>query len=160
MDDTSHDHGFTLIEALVTISLMSILMAIAISGWSSWAKASAHSGTAREIQSAMRQAQQRAVTEGRSTCVWFNDADETYTVYRGRCSASDKVIVIGPVATGDAAVGIAEPSFTSAAGVQVAGVSFHARGTGSPGAVKVVREGSTKVYTLRVQGLTGRVSLS
>ena len=46
-------------------------MAFAVSGWSAWARSSEQSGTARELQSLMRQTQQRAVTEGRAMCVQF-----------------------------------------------------------------------------------------
>lgn len=160
MVDTSHDEGITLVEVLVTISLMSIMMAIAITGWSSWGRASAHSGTARELQSVMRQAQQRAVTEGRATCVWFDTTTDSYSIYRGRCSETTKTLVTGPVATGHDTIELADPSFTSAAGTPAPGVTFQGRGTGSPGTVKILREGSSKVYTIKVEGLTGRVSLN
>lgn len=160
MTPSSRDSGFTLIEVLVTISLLGIMMAIAVGGYSSWAKASAHSGAAGELQSAMRQAQQRAVTEGRATCVLFDDAADSYEVYRGRCSDSTKVRVLGPVRVSSSAeVGITSPAFTSSAGTPSPGVSFQARGTGSPGQVQVTRSGSSKVYLLTVDGLTGRVSL-
>jgi prepilin-type N-terminal cleavage/methylation domain-containing protein len=154
------DSGFTLIELLVTISLLGTMMAFAVGGWSSWAQTSAHSGAARELQSAMRQAQQRAVTEGRATCVLFDDAADTYEVYQGRCSETTKVRVLGPVRVSSRAdITISAPQFTSAAGTPSVGVSFHARGTGSPGEVRVTRAGSGKVYVLTVDGLTGRVAL-
>jgi type II secretion system protein H len=153
------DSGFTLIEVMVTIALMGILMAFAVSGWSSWAKASAHSGAARETQSAMRQAQQQAVTEGRAMCVQFDDAADTYSVFRGRCSDPAKVRAIGPVEIA-AGVHIEAPNFTSSAGTPATGVSFHARGTASPGELRITRDGSTTVYRLTVEGLTGRVSRS
>jgi prepilin-type N-terminal cleavage/methylation domain-containing protein len=156
--DHERDGGYTLVELMVTIALLSTLMAIAVSGWSSWAKASAHSGTAREIQSAMRQAQQQAVTEGRAMCVWF-DGPTSFTVFRGRCSDATKEPVLGPVET-PPHVQIASPSFTSSAGTATTGVSFHGRGTASPGAVRITRSGSSKVYTITVEGLTGRVSVS
>ena len=71
MSSQDRDSGFTMIELLVTIALLGIMMAIAVSGWSAWAKASRQSGTARELQSVLRQAQVRAVTEGRAVCVAF-----------------------------------------------------------------------------------------
>ena len=159
MSHPQRDSGFTLIELLVVMSLMGVMMAIAIGGWSSWAKASAHSGAAREIQGAMRQAQQQAVTEGRATCVSFDDVAETYAVYRGRCSESTKTLARGPVELA-AGIRVASPSFTSSAGTPASGVTFQARGTGSPGSVSITRDGSSKTYTLSVDWLTGRVSLS
>jgi type II secretion system protein H len=159
MSHPTRDGGFTLIEALVTVSLMGVMMAIAVGGWSSWAQASAHSGAAREIQSAMRQAQQQAVTEGRAMCFLFDDAADSYSVYRGRCSDATKVKVLGP-RTLAAQVRISAPSFTSAAGTPAPGATFQGRGTGSPGDVEITRDGSSKVYTLSVDWLTGRVSLS
>jgi hypothetical protein len=105
----------------------------------------------------MRQAQQQAVTEGRATCFEFDDAADTYSIYRGRCSESTRELVRGPVALA-AGVRISGPSFTSAASTQVPSVTFAARGTGSAGEVDITRDGSSKTYTLTVDWLTGRVS--
>jgi type II secretion system protein H len=159
MGTRRRDEGFTMIEVLVTTSLLGLMMAIAISGWSSWARSSAHSGTARELQSILRQTEERAVTEGRAMCVLFDSTANRYTVYRGVCGGSDLTRVLGPVATASTEVRIASPVFTSMAGTTT-GVTFYARGTASPGTVRVTRSGSSKVYTLTVEGLTGRVSLS
>lgn len=154
-----NEGGFTLIEVLTTITLLGTVMAIAVGGWSTWTKASAHSGMAREIQSVMRQAQQRAVTEGGATCVWFDEAADSYSVYRGRCADASKTRVFGPVeARGH--VHIDSPSFTSTGGSASSGATFEGRGTGSPGEVRVTRDGSSKVYELSVDWLTGRVSLA
>ena len=90
MSHPDGDGGFTLIEVLMAMVLSGLMMALAIAGYSRWAAASAHVGTAREIQTTMRQAQQQAVTEGRATCVWFDVADHTYTVYRGACTLPTK----------------------------------------------------------------------
>jgi type II secretion system protein H len=159
MENRRRDAGFTLIEVLVTTSLLGLMMAIAISGWSSWAKSSAHSGVAQEIESMMRQTQQQAVTEGRAMCVLFAPSANTYTVYRGVCGEAGIVRVLGPVESGSRDVRIASPVFTSTAATP-AGATFYARGTASPGTVRVTRTGSSKVYVLTVEGLTGRVSLS
>ncbi len=158
MPQPARDDGFTLIEVLVTITLMSIVMAFAVSGWSNWARASEQSGTARELQSTLRSTQQRAITEGNAMCVLFDGSGGRYTVYRGACSDAGKVKVEGPVTTNGAAVRLDAPAFT---GTTVpTGVTFYARGTATPGGVRVTRNDSSKVYTVAVEGLTGRVSLS
>ncbi|MFC4785494.1 GspH/FimT family pseudopilin [Nocardioides sp. MAHUQ-72] len=155
MSQPARDSGYTLIEVLVTIVLMGAMMAIAVAGYDRWAAASEQSGTAREIQSLMRQAQQRAVTEGRAMCVKFTSSPARYTLYRGACDDTAKTKVNGPFQVNGSRVGIGSPSFTDSTG----GVTFFARGTASPGSVTVTRQGSSKVYTLEVEGLTGRVSL-
>lgn len=159
MSQHDRDSGFTLIEVMVTIALLSMMMAIGVSGWSSWAKSSAHSGTAREVQTVMRQTQQRAVTEGRAMCVWFDVAANSYTVYRGACDVTTKTKIAGPYETGAAEVRLTAPAFTAPSGT-TAGATFYARGTAWPGELRVTRNGSSKVYVLKVEGLTGRVSLS
>jgi type II secretion system protein H len=158
MSPHERDSGFTMIELLVTISLLGIMMAIAVGGYSSWAKASGQSGQARELQSVMRQAQQRAITEGRAICLQFTGT-QSYTVYRGACDSASKVKVMGPIAADSANVHFTSPSFTGTSGASN-GVTFNARGTAWAGSVRVTRTGSSKVYTLSVEGLTGRVSLS
>jgi type II secretory pathway pseudopilin PulG len=152
------DSGTTLIEVLTAVALMGAVMAITVGAWSSWARSNAQSGTASEIQSAMRQAQQSAVTEGKSTCVLFSDAADTYTIYRGGCADAAKTLVSGPRKV-PSNVHIDSPHF-SVSGGSSAGATFQPRGTGSPGEVEVRRDGSNKTYVLAVDWLTGRVSLA
>lgn len=145
----ARDDGYTLIEVLVTISLMGVVMAFAVSGWSSWSRASEQSGTARELQSALRTTQQQAVTEGTAMCVTI--ADTAYAVWRGSCTSPTRARVEGPMSTG--------PGVHLAAPTALQGVTFTARGTSTDGSITVTRSGSAKVWTLKVEGFTGRVSL-
>jgi Tfp pilus assembly protein FimT len=153
------DAGASLIEVMVAVALLGVMMAIAVSGWMSWARASEHSGAARHIQSMLRQAQQRAVTEGVSMCVEFDTGSDSFSLYQGSCSDPGKVLVAGPSDTDSRAVHLASPAFSSPDGTSP-GVTFTARGTAWPGEVQVTRDGSTKTYRLTVEGLTGRVALS
>ena len=57
MSYPDRDGGFTLIEVLVAIGLSGVMAALAIGGYGRWAESSAHKGTAREVQTVMRQAQ-------------------------------------------------------------------------------------------------------
>ena len=158
MSQPSRDSGYTLVEVLVVVVLLGVMMAIAVSGWSSWARAREHSGTARELQSLLRSAHQRAVTEGNAMCVQFDTTANRYTVYRGVCADPSREELLGPYETDGGQVRLASPAFTGS--TATSGVTFFARGTATPGTVKVTRDGSSKVYTIAVEGLTGRVSLS
>lgn len=152
--------GFTLVEVLVTMALMGLVMAFAVTGWNAWAASRQHSGTAQEITSHLRQAQQRAVTEGRATCVLFDVGRSEWSVFLGACDSTEKVRVQGPVKTASPKVVIASAAFTGTASIGQPGVTFSARGTAWPGQVSVTRPGTSKTYVVKVEGLTGRVSLN
>jgi type II secretion system protein H len=160
MPTRSRDAGFTLIEVMVAIMLFGIVVTIAVNSSRTWSLAPEQSGTARTMQSVLRQAQQRAVTEGRPACVTFDVATDSYTVFRGACDNPAKTEVQGPMTTDSSKVHLTTPAFTTPSGTPGTGVSFTARGTAWPGQVKVTRDGSTKTYVLTVEGLTGRVALS
>lgn len=162
------DSGFTLIEVLVAVTLMGAMMGIAVAGFSRYSHAHEQDGTARSLQSGLRQAQQRAVTEGRAMCVAFTS--DSYTVWRTACtSAAGGTRVQGPTPTESTEVDIALPSVQT--------LTFTPRGTATWGSilsdpsstpgcgtvksfrVDVTRVGSTKTYVLCVAALTGRVDL-
>ncbi len=147
-----------MIELLVTISLLVGLMAIAVTGWASWARASAQQGTAQEIQSVLRQAQQQAVTEASSLCVLFDTTAGTWRLYRGRCESATKTLLPGTWATNDKRVHLTAAEFIAITGAPLPGVTFTSRGTASPGSIKVTRDGTSSVHVVKVEGLTGRVS--
>jgi hypothetical protein len=105
----------------------------------------------------LRSAQQRAVTEGSSTCVLFDADAESWQVFRGRCDSSTKQRVEGPVDVEDG-LDLHAPSFTVADSTTSLGVTFSPRGSATPGSVVLRRDGSDTEVVLSVEGLTGRVT--
>lgn len=154
------DAGFTLVEVLVTTSLMTVLMTAAVSGWASWSRAHAHVGAAVDIQSTLRHVQQRAVTEGASLCLRFEESADSWRLEDGRCESAGGTVLGGPWALDDPALDLVAPRFVGAGGALQPGVTFTSRGTASPGSVAVAREDSAHRWTVRVEGLTGRAAVS
>ena len=161
MSQPPRDSGFTLLEIMVVIGLMSLLSALGVGAWKSWAVAEAQKGAATDLQTVMRQTQVRAVTEGVNFCVTFDTTANTYTVYRYTCHApAGNVKVNGPFTLGDSRVQLSDVNFTAVAPATSTEVTFRASGIATPGGLTITRSGSTKTYTLKVEGLTGRVSVS
>lgn len=148
--------GFTLVEICWAMAIFGILAAVSIGGFRSWTQAREHSGTAVAVQSLLREAQQRAVTEGRPTCVTFDVDAQVFTLYRGACDDPSRT-QLQTRRPDSGHVRLASPAFVGPSG-PTSGVTFKPRGTAWPGSVQVTRAGAGKVYTVSVEGLTGRVS--
>ncbi|MBM7507568.1 prepilin-type N-terminal cleavage/methylation domain-containing protein [Nocardioides salarius] len=151
------DDGVTMVELVVVIAMMGALMAFAVVGWSAWARASAQDGAASTLEGTLRQAQQQAVSDGWATCVQFDAAADTWTTYEGACGSGGAVLT-GPVGLGDGRLDLVDVAFSPTTGGSTAGVTFSARGTATPGRVRIARDGSDRVVTIAVEGLTGRVT--
>ncbi len=156
MRQPSRESGFTIVEMTVTVVLLGVLMAIAVNRYDHWQAASDQSGTASEIEAVLRSTHQRAITEGAALCVLFDTANGRYAVREGGCAAPGTV-VDGPRQVNGDSTHLASPAFTGSGG---AGVVFYARGTATGGSLQVTRDGSSKVYTVHVEQLTGRVTVS
>ena len=160
MSPTRRDSGFTLIEMMVVVGLVSLLAALGVGAWKQWTVAHAQVGAVTDLQTILRQTQVRAVTEGYAFCVKFDTTTQTYTVYRYACAPTGNVKVSGPFNLGDSRVRLTAVNFTAVAPATSSEVTFRASGSASPGGLNVTRIGSTKTYSIAVEGLTGRVSLS
>lgn len=148
--------GFTLVELCWTMAVFGILAAISVAGLHKWTQAREHSGTAVAVKSLLREAQQRAVTEGRATCVTFDVGTQKYAMYRGACDDPSRVL-LQTRRPDSGRVHLVAPAFVGPSGT-TSGVTFKPRGTAWPGSVQIARAGSGKVHTIHVEGLTGRVS--
>jgi prepilin-type N-terminal cleavage/methylation domain-containing protein len=160
MPPTRRDSGFTLIEMMVVVGLVSLLAAFGVGAWRQWTIAHAQSGAAADMQTILRQAQVRAVTEGYNFCVKFNTSSNTYTVYRYACGDAAMVQVGGPYKLGDPRLQLTDVSFNNPAAPDNAQLTFRPSGSATPGGLTIRRTGSSKTYTLDVEGLTGRVTVS
>lgn len=144
--------GFTLIETLVAMAIMGITLGIVAGGSIGWTRAREQSGTAQQLVSFLRQAQQRALTEATSYCVTFDTA-RTYSMRKGTCASA---IVRGPAETDAPGVTLAA-SFAQTDGAIAPQIVFTPRGTASPGTATVARAGRAPIL-VHVEGLTARVS--
>ena len=153
--ETRRDDGFTIIELLVAIVLFGIVVGLSVAPYSAYRLRQQHAGSARELVAFLRRAQVRAVAE--ETPYRVDLATTTATMYRWSGTAYVKV---QSTTTANAKVTYSAASFVQDTGGTGTSVYFYAKGSAGKGSVKVVRSGSTKVYTVSVEGLTARVSYS
>jgi hypothetical protein len=154
-----------MIELVVTISLAAILMTLGILAMHSYLVSNRHSSTAQSIRSALRGTGERAISEGRTYCLYFTAT--TWTVYRSDCTVAankmggaetvlDPSITLASIAFPASSSPL--PGQTSACPTAGRCAYFYPRGNALAGSVQVTRPGKT--YTVTVEGLTGRVSVA
>lgn len=171
MHDVKRDGGFTMLEMIVTLALGSILMATATWGMHSYLVSTRESGTATDVRSALRNAAERSLSEGRTYCVYLQSTK--WTLYKYACSGTTPAgiaaqKVSGPFAVQDPSITITSVNFPAPSPASPNQVTncptagkcayFYPRGNALAGSLKVVRSGKT--YTINVEGLTARVSTS
>lgn len=94
------DHGFTLVELMVTLAILGIMVGIAIPSVLAWMPAANLRDAAYDVKGAMIRARSAAVNEGLEFRVIFNATDKTYSMERGNLSSGATIwtSVFGPYA--------------------------------------------------------------
>lgn len=161
------DDGFTMVELMVTMTLFSLLSTIGVYSFRSLQHSLEEQGAQREVVSELRDAQTRAVAENTAYCVDFGTTPSTsYSMYRvpgadqGPLSASFTCTTGTRLNTyrNQTGTSVSSADFEQRDGTHTTYVLFTARGSASAGSTTIARTTSTKIYTVSVDGLTGRVS--
>lgn len=149
--------AFTLIEMLVVMVIASSLLGLSVTGWVHYQRSQDLRGSADELVSVLRNAQQSSYAEANSYCISFNTVNSTYTLYRSACTGVGSVQVGSPHTMKSGRISLSAPQFRQVDNSLAPSVTFDPRGTASKGSVKVVTSTSARKYTVSVEGLTGHV---
>ncbi len=149
------DEGFTLIEVMTSILLLSLLMAIAVGPFKSFQEARAHKETSRLVVGAMRNAQVSAVAESMRYRVAVTGGGKSLTVYQAPAAGPE--VKRGTYEVADQRITLVDAAFTSSAGTSTSAY-FYSRGSATAGQLLVTRKDHPSINIV-VEGLTGRVSI-
>lgn len=144
-------------ELLVTMVIAGILFGLATGGYRTYAASQAHRGTAESLVVLMREAQQRAITQGVTYGVDLSDVDGPWPLVKGpttNCTGGSPASAEVPSRGGITVSGATCVRF------RPRGMATDGAGTAAPAPVRVSRVGTSKVYTITIEGLTGRASVS
>jgi type II secretion system protein H len=155
------DDGFTLVELMVVMVIAGALMAIGVFSFANYQKTSQQRGTAREVVSQLRNASERAISEGRTYCIDIAANGLSTATYRYACDGAATSVLSGSAKTQSSNVTLAavvtNPTPAPACPASHQCVYFYPRGTATPATVVVRSSTRSKTYTVTVEGLTARV---
>ncbi len=155
----SRESGFTLLELLVTMTILGVIVAIAVAPYRNFQRTQAHLNSTRRLVGSLRNAQVRAVAENSTYRVSFASNGKSWTL--ARLVGTSTWTTVGPTVTpSDPQITIREAVFRQSDGSEGSTVYFYPRGSASKGSLVVGRDDRSKVYTVTVEGLTARVSYS
>ena len=154
------DEGFTLVELIVVMAIGGTLATLGAFGFSSFQTGSEHRGSTAELVSALRNASERTISEGRTHCVDVAPGGRSYTTWRYACGGTGSQLggarkTQTPAVTIAATVSVPAPAPDCPAGHSC--LYFYPRGTATPATLTVSSSKRSPAYTVRVEGLTARV---
>jgi prepilin-type N-terminal cleavage/methylation domain-containing protein len=152
------DPGYTLLEVMVVMLIMSLLAGFSATGWVRYQRSLEGRNASSEVVALLRDAHERALAEATTYCVSFGTDGRSYRLWRASCTTGT---AMGPaLTTPSPRVTFTAAAFTQSNGTTLREVRFSARGSATPGSVSLRRDGSNHTYRISVEGLTGRVSLN
>jgi type II secretory pathway pseudopilin PulG len=145
---------------MVVMVIAGVLMTIGVFSFVNYQKVSQQRGTAREVVSLLRNASERAISEGRTYCVDIAADGLSTTTWQRACGPSgtalgDTTRTQSTNVTLDATV--SSPSSAPECPTSHQCLYFYPRGTATPASVLVKSSARSKTYTVKVEGLTARV---
>jgi len=157
---TRNQGGFTLVELMVVMVIAGVLMTIGVFGFVNYQKTSQQRGTAKEVVSLLRNASERAISEGRTYCIDIAADGLSTTTWQRACGSSGTAVGVNmrtqsSQVTLEATVSNPSPAPECPASHQC--LYFYPRGTATPATVLVRSSARSKTYTVTVEGLTARV---
>lgn len=149
------ESGFTIIELVLTLTLMSILMAMSAGALSYYLAGRSLDTAATELISQMREAQSLAVATGNTFRIDFSDSSRTiYTLQRRQ--GTDWVNVRDPQK-------LSGVEFSSSTPPSFGGdtyMEFYARGTSESGRLVITSSRYGKIKSLQVEGETVSIGVT
>jgi prepilin-type N-terminal cleavage/methylation domain-containing protein len=150
MKRTRFRTGFSLVELLVVIVLISVVSAFAVPVWQNYSANTNLKAASREVMADLSNAKQRAVEENLDVYrLTFNAVGNSYALSRTDTGVTLWTKSVADFGSGVTIDGANPPNFSGGAVV-----SFNKRGTLSPGNVRL-RNGMGSAATITVN-ITGR----
>jgi len=154
--DPQQERGFTLIEMMVVIGIAAILLGIAVSAWGTLRENSRVNSAKETVASVLQQMRLRALSTSTNQIVNFDWTNDTvsYTTNALHTSSFAPVDIQGFKCTGNVLkpAGTDTFTFTSRGNVTFSD-DTNARN------LRVMEAGSGKMYTIKVNKVTGRIAV-
>ena len=120
---TRKDHGFSLIELMVTLTLLGILLAAAVPGFGTWTANARVRSVAESIQNGLRLAQTEAVRRNRQTVFALTNSTPAAGAALA-ANGSNWFIQTLPLVAGDPVAFVQGGTFATQSGVTIAGAAL------------------------------------